>query len=320
MNIEHKKIPLICVVGPTASGKTEIAVEIAKRYNGEVVSADSMQIYKQMSIGTAKPTPTEMCDVPHHLIDMLELSEKFSVADYAKLAHEVIADIYSRGKVPILAGGTGLYINAVTKDINFSEINKDDSVKEELTIILEKSGKEKLYEMLIQLDPQEANTIDKDNTPRLIRALEVCRLTGSTMTEYKKKNIELPSRYECLKIGIDYKNRSELYDRINFRVSIMVEDGLVEEAKEILASGNIQTAMQAIGYKELIGYFNGEITLQEAMDKIRQGSRRYAKRQLTWFRHDEDVNWFYKNTEIDMALYKKIIYNCIDNFIKICYY
>ncbi len=315
MKIEDTKIPLIVVVGPTASGKTEIAVEIAKRYNGEVVSADSMQIYKQMSIGTAKPTQAEMCDIPHHLIDILELSEKFSVADYAKLAHEIISDIHNRGKVPVLAGGTGLYINAVIKDINFSEIQNDDSIREELTLISQEFGKEKLYEMLIELDPQEASTIDKDNIPRLIRALEVCRLTGSTMTEYKKKNIELPSRYQCLKIGIDYKNRSELYDRINLRVSMMVEDGLIEEAKEILQSGNIQTAMQAIGYKELIGYFDGEITLQEATDNIRQSSRRYAKRQLTWFRRDEEVNWFYKSAVIDMNLYKKNIFNCIDNFI-----
>ncbi|MEG0692441.1 MAG: tRNA dimethylallyltransferase, partial [Oscillospiraceae bacterium] len=199
--------------------------------------------------------------------------------------------------------------------INFSETQKDDSVREELTKISEQFGKEKLYEMLLELDPQEASTIDKENTPRLIRAIEVCRLTGGTMTEYKKKNVEIPSRYQCLKIGIDYKNRSELYDRINLRVSLMLEQGLLEEAREILATGTIQTAMQAIGYKELIDYFNGQDTLQEATDKIRQSSRRYAKRQLTWFRRDEDINWFYKTAEMDQDLYKKNIFNCIDNFV-----
>lgn len=316
MNTDNK-IPLIVVVGPTASGKTDIAVEIAKRYNGEVVSADSMQIYKQMSIGTAKPTKEEMKRIPHHLVDILELSKDFSVADYAQLAHVAISDIYSRGKLPILAGGTGLYINAVTNDINFSEMKKDDSVRENLTRILNEQGKEKLYEMLKELDPQEAEIIDKDNAPRLIRALEVCKLTGGTMTDYKKKNIEQPSRYNCLKIGIDYEDRSELYDKINKRVSLMQERGLVDEARDILSStnNNIKTAMQAIGYKELIEFFEKKITLDEALDKIRQSSRRYAKRQLTWFRRDKNIHWFYKTGQINMDLFKKNIFNCIDNFI-----
>lgn len=314
MKLEETKIPLIVIVGPTASGKTEIAVELAKHYNGEVVSADSMQIYKGMNIGTAKPTQEEMCGIPHHLIDFLELSQKFSVADYAKLAHAAISDIHSRGKLPILAGGTGLYINAVTKDINFSEMQKDDRVKEELTQIYEQFGKEKLYEMLLLLDSQEASTIDRDNPVRLIRALEVCRLTGGTMTEYKRKNLELPSRYRCLKIGIDYQKRNELYDRINRRVSRMIEQGLLTEASEILASGNLQTALQAIGYKELIGYFNQSLTLEEATEQIAKSSRHYAKRQLTWFGRDEEIKWFYKTAATEMDLYKKNIYHCIDIF------
>lgn len=314
--MNEKKIPLIVVVGPTASGKTEISIELAKRYNGEIVSADSMQIYKSICIGTAQPSIDEMQGIPHHLIGFKGLEESFSVASYVTLAADVIADIHKRGKQAILCGGTGLYVNALTGNIEFSEMNKDDSVKAELDKIFQEHGKEKLFSMLLEADPEEAKIIDKDNPVRLIRALEVCRLTGKTMTEYKRKNLEASSEYNCLKIGIDYKNRAELYDRINCRVAIMEQSGLLDEAKLLFECDNPKTALQAIGYKELFDYFKGEMPLDEALDDIRQASRRYAKRQLSWFRRDKEINWFYKTESTELEEYKRDIFMYVDEFMK----
>lgn len=309
------KIPLIVILGSTASGKTAMAVEVAKHINGEVISADSMQIYKKMDIGTAKPTLEEMQGIPHHLIDIIEPETQWSVADYCKIAHKVIEDVAKRGKIPILAGGTGLYINAVVNDMKFEEGNLNtSSVRDELS----NNSKEELFEILKQQDPQEAQTIDKDNKVRLIRAVEVCKTSGMTMTEYKKRNLSSSSKYEILKIGLNFKDRQLLYDRINKRVDLMVELGLLEEAKEIL-SHYTKTAGQAIGYKELLPYFSNEVDLDTALDKIKQSSRNYAKRQLTWFRRDMNIQWYFYENFTSLENMQKNIQKAIENFLNVCY-
>lgn len=314
-----KKIPLISIVGPTASGKTGLAVFLAKKYNGEVVSCDSMQIYKEMSIGTAKPTEQEMDGIKHHLIDIFTLESPCSVADYAKLAHDAIADIHKRGKIAILVGGTGLYVNAVITDMQFDENEKtNDIIRAQLKEIFEKDGVEKLFSMLQELDPQEAEVIDRYNAVRLIRAIEVCKTTGGTVADYKKRNIANNSRYNVLKLGVSYDNRDLLYNNINKRVDLMLENGLLDEAKQVLQKGG-KTAMQAIGYKELIGYFENTQTLLEATKKLKQETRHYAKRQLTWFRRDKEIKWFYRDLYENTDLYEKNICIAVDNFLKLCY-
>lgn len=320
--LSEDKIPLIVLVGQTASGKTSAAVELALRYNGEVVSADSMQLYKTMSIGTAKPTASEMKGIPHHLIDCLPLEASCSVADYAKMAHTAIFDIVSRGKTPILTGGTGLYIKAVTEDMLFDRDEKrSDEIRNNITRLLDNNGKEALFEKLLVLDPEEALKIDKNNPARLIRALEICELTKGTVTEYKKRNISNNSRYRVLKLGIGFHNREMLYQRINQRVDMMLQDGLLEEAAAILGAST-QTAFQAIGYKELVGYFAKVESLESAAAKIKQESRRYAKRQLTWFRRDESINWVYRDNYqecriLEEDVFIKNICDIVDNFYKV---
>lgn len=314
-----KKIPIVAVVGPTASGKTDIAIKLAQRFNGEIVSADSMQIYKKMTIGTAKPTEDEMCGIPHHLIDCVDPSVKFSVADYVKEAHKAVFDIHSAGKLPILVGGTGLYVDSLLNDVDFSDTGSDEAIRDELEAIYKSRGIDALFSMLLECDPKEASIIDRSNPKRLFRALEVCRLTGKTMTEYKENNLKRESRYVNIKIGINYKDRQELYDVINKRVDIMLDKGLEEEARKIFQSTDIQTAYQAIGYKEFFDYFNGYKTLSEAVDEIKLRSRRYAKRQLTWFRRDDDIQWFYKTTSSDNSEIFKNICVAVENFLNICY-
>lgn len=322
MQEEKSKIPLIVIAGPTASGKTSAAVELALKYGTEVVSADSMQLYRKMSIGTAKPTADEMKGVPHHLIDCLPLEAVCSVADYADMAHKAIFDIAERGHIPILAGGTGLYIKAVTEDMRFDSDEKHSAaVRERITELLNTKGKEALFEKLLELDPEEALVIDKNNPARLIRALEICEITGGTATDYKKRNISSDSRYNVIKLGIGFHNRELLYNRINMRVDMMLESGLLDEARKVLDEAS-QTAFQAIGYKELVGYFSGEESLSVAADKIKQESRRYAKRQLTWFRRDKEINWIYRDSEDGEALlnesdFLKKIFDIVDNFIKV---
>lgn len=312
----NDKLSIIAVLGPTASGKTGLAVELAQKYNGEVVSCDSMQIYKKMDIGTAKPTIAEMDGVPHHLIDMLELDCEFSVSDFCRLAHEKISDIANRGRLPILAGGTGLYLDSVISGIEFGEEEKQDkALREELMKIYEDYGAQPLFERLRHLDEQEAMVIDKNNYVRLIRAIEVCELYNTTMTEYKKRNTVTSSRYNALKIGISFRDRERLYDRINQRVDMMLENGLIDEAKKVLSLSG-KTAFQAIGYKELKAWLSGEEELEEAVDRIKRQSRRYAKRQLTWFRRDDDVNWFYWDDDKDIENIKKNIFNTVENFLK----
>lgn len=291
MNNE-KKIPLISVVGPTASGKTKLGVTLAKYFDGEVVSADSMQIYENMDIATAKPTAEEMNGVPHHLIGFLPPSESFSVARYVELAKEKISDISSRGKMPVLVGGTGLYVNSLSNNVNFAENDADEELRRELRRRAEQNGAGSLIEYLNEFDPESAMRIEPNNIKRVIRAIEIYKTTGITMTEHIRRSKLSGSPYNTVKIGLKAKDRQFLYDRINKRVDIMVKQGLLEEAKEILESDCGMTAKKAIGYKELIPYFEGEKTLGEALEELKKQSRRYAKRQLTWFLRDEKIKWF----------------------------
>lgn len=282
---------IIAVAGPTASGKTALAVEIAKKYNGEVVSCDSMQIYRHMDIGTAKPTRDEMCGIPHHMIDIIEPTESYSVAAFVSDARKCIDDILSRGRLPILAGGTGLYMDSVINNISFAEFDGDEDFRAEMRGFAEREGNEALHGILKEKDPEAAEKIHPNNVRRVIRALEVCRMTGKTFTqaglEARRERV-----YDALVFGLDAE-RSVLYDRINRRVDRMFEAGLEQEVRTLADSGipRDSTAMQAIGYKELLEYFDGRCSLAEAAEKIKQESRRYAKRQLTWFRRSKDIVW-----------------------------
>lgn len=286
-----KKQPLIAVVGPTASGKTAVGIELAKEYNGEVVSADSMQIYKGMDIATAKPDEKEMQEIPHHLISELEPTSSFSVAEYVKLAQQKIEDIAARGKLPILVGGTGLYVSSLIDNINFDNAITDGSVRRKLTEEAERIGNESMLEKLRKVDPEAAEKIPAANLVRIIRALEVYEVTGIPFSRHKELNRMQDSLYNACMIGLTYKDRSVLYNRINRRVDIMLEKGLIEECRAVYENEKLGTACQAIGYKELIPYFDGVKPKEECIDKIKQYSRNYAKRQLTWFRRDERIQW-----------------------------
>ena len=282
---------IIAVAGPTASGKTALAIEIAKRFDGEVVSCDSMQIYKFMDIGTAKPDKSELEAVPHHMIDIVHPSEKCSVADFVEKARACIDDILKRGKLPILAGGTGLYMDSVLENIVFEDFGSDPGFREELQKLADTQGAESVHQMLVAKDPEAAEKIHPNNVRRVIRALEVCHLTGKTFTQVNAESRREPA-YDALILGID-ANREVLYDRINMRVDKMMECGLVDEVKNIkdMGIGRDTTAMQAIGYKEILEYLEGNSTLGEAVEKIKMESRRYAKRQLTWFRRNSKIHW-----------------------------
>lgn len=313
----EQKIRVAVVIGPTASGKTSIAIKLAKRFNGEVVSADSMQIYKYMSIGTAKPTQQEMQGIPHHLIDFVLPSQSFSVADYVKKARSVIEEINQRGALPIIAGGTGLYVSSLLNNIQFHDTCNDYTIRDELYSYCEKNGAESLHNMLRDIDPTAADNIHQNNIPRVIRAIEVYRLTGRTMTQQQQLGRSTPSCYTALKIGLNYRDRQVLYDRINRRVDIMLQNGLLSEAERILSSSYKSTAMQAIGYKELAAYFDGNISLERAVENLKQESRRYAKRQLTWFRRDSEINWFYPDEYDNIQKMQKNIYNSVEKFLDI---
>lgn len=282
-----EKTKIICVVGATASGKTDLAVKLAKAVDGEIISADSMQVYKNMPIATAVATKEEQEGVPHHLVEFLNTDETFSVADYVELAKSKIAEIISRGRVPIVAGGTGLFVDSLVKNISFSEVGSNAEIRNELA---EKSNEE-LYEKLLKLDPNAAEDIHPNNRKRVIRALELC-MSGISKTEQNKNSMLVDSPYDALYIGIGYKNRQKLYDRINKRVDLMLEAGLENEARQMLGKQGL-TARQAIGHKELQPYIDGKIILDEATENLKRETRRYAKRQLTWFRRNENINWLY---------------------------
>ena len=286
---------IIAVAGPTASGKSALALELCKRLGGELVSLDSMQIYKGLDIGTAKPTKAEQAEVRHHMIDICDPREKFSAADFAERAHGVIADIRSRGKRVVLCGGTGLYLDTVLGRLDFGEIESNEKLRRELIAFAEKNGADALYERLVKIDPQAAEKIHKNNVRRVARAIEIYELTGKTKTEHDREAIS-DSPYDSLIIGLDYNDREVLYNRINRRVDLMIDAGLETEVRSLLSEGSLSadsTAGQAIGYKEMLGYVAGEYTLDDAIEKIKLGTRRYAKRQLTWLRRNPEINWLY---------------------------
>lgn len=314
----EKKIPVVAVVGPTASGKTGMAILLAKRLNGEIVSADSMQVYRRMDIATAKPTLEERQGIPHHLMDFLEPEETFSVADYVKRAHPLLSDIHKRGKLPILVGGTGLYISSVLDNIQFAENKSDPLVREELTLLAQEKGSVALWEELRKIDPELAAQLHPNNTGRIIRGIEAFRLTGIPMSVQMKKSRKQETPYQVKKIGLTFADRACLYERINRRVDQMMQQGLLEETRTILENPNRKTACQAIGYKELEGYLDGCCSLEEAVEHLKQETRRYAKRQLTWFRRDPQIEW-YKLDEIGTAEAEKKIGDSVENFLKVCY-
>ena len=282
---------IICVVGPTASGKTALAVELAKFTGGEVVSCDSMQIYRRLDIGTAKPTPEEMQGIRHHMIDIIEPDEDFSVGRYVEMATPIVEDILARGKTAIIAGGTGLYVDNLIKGGEFAP-TPATGCREQLEERLQQEGLEALIEELRSIDPVALQK-SQNNPRRIIRALEVYQETGETITAHNLRTAALPPRFDPLWIGVDYVNRQDLYDRIDLRVELMVKDGLLDEIREILSSGIPEkaTAMQAIGYKEFIDAMAGRSTMEEAIAQVQQSSRRYAKRQLTWFKRNEKIHW-----------------------------
>lgn len=287
----ENKPKVLAVCGPTASGKTWLGVELALKYGGEIVSADSMQIYKGMDIASAKPSEEEKKGVPHHLMDFLDRDVTFSAADYVRLAREKIDDILSRGKLPIIVGGTGLYIDSLLNNVNFSEMKSDEEYRKSLYDYAAENGNEALYERLVKADPEAAELIHMNNLVRVIRALEVIHVTGRKFSDLKTESRLVESPYDSVIIGLNAADRSVLYDRINQRVDIMVEMGLIEEARQLRQSAPMKTAANAIGYKELIPYFENEMSLHECIDKIKQETRRYAKRQLTWFRRNDSIEW-----------------------------
>ena len=287
---------IICIAGPTASGKTALAVEVAKRFNGEVVSCDSMYVYRRMNIGTAKPTAEEMGGIVHHMIDVAEPYEDFSVSKYCAMAAPIVDDIISRGKTAVIAGGTGLYMDSLVKGNDFAPV-PSTGVREKLEKKAEKVGFDAMLAELYAIDPESAERIH--DTRRVIRALEVFYETGETLTAHNIRTQALPPRYRPLWLGLDFTERSDLYDRINCRVSLMLEMGLLDEIKGLLADGIPAgcTALQAIGYKEFIDALEGKCTVEEAADSVRQSSRRYAKRQLTWFRRNPNIHWIIRQPD-----------------------
>lgn len=292
----YMKKPLIpVIVGPTASGKTSLSIELAKKLNGEIVSADSMQIYKKMDIATAKPTAEEMQNIPHHLIDFLEPGEEFSVALYKEKAINAIEDILSRGKLPIVVGGTGLYVDTLIKNTEFLDYEKSD-IRCRLEKRDEAEGTQKLLDELTEIDPESARKLHLNDAKRIIRALEVYYSTGKTISEQCALSHLNESPYDWCVICLDATDRQFLYDRINLRVDIMLNLGLIDEAKAFFSSEISSTAKQAIGYKELKAYLDGLVPLEQATEKLKMETRRYAKRQLTWFRRYEDINWLYIDT------------------------
>ena len=288
-----EKIPMIAVVGPTASGKTALSIDLALQFDGEIVSADSKQIYRHMTVGTAAPDEKEKRGGPHHLMQFLAPDALFSVAEYVDLAGKCIREINARGKLPVLTGGTGLYVSSLLDNITFFENKSDPALRKELEELAAEKGNEFVLDELRKVDPELAQTLHPNNLGRVIRGIEAYRLTGITMSEQQRLSRQNPSPYDCCVIGLNYRDRQKLYDRIDKRVHVMMEKGLLDEIRQLIAMGYSSTAAQAIGYKEFFDYLEGKGSLEEAIAKVQMESRRYAKRQLTWFRRDERVNWLY---------------------------
>ena len=288
---------IICIAGPTASGKTALAVELARELDGEVVSCDSMQVYKRMDIGTAKPTKEEMQGIVHHMIDVAEPNEDFSVSRYCCMASPIVDDILARGKTAVIAGGTGLYMDSLIRGNAFAPF-PSTGVREKLEAQADAEGMEAMLKWLQSIDPEAARRLHLSDRKRVLRALEVYLETGETITEHNRKTQAVPPRYSPLWLGLDFADRAELYRRIDTRVGLMLDMGLVEEIQNLLSSGIPEkcTAMQAIGYKEFVAALEGQCTIAQAADQVRQSSRHYAKRQLTWFRRNQGIHWLTRTT------------------------
>jgi len=298
-------IPVVIVAGPTASGKTALSIELAKKIDGEIVCGDSMQIYKYMDIGSAKPDQEERCGVPHHLFGFVDPRDNFSLADYVENAHRVIEEIHQRGKTPIVVGGTGLYIDTLIDNVTLDKTEPDEEYREKLKKLSTAFGTKYLHDMLKYIDAEESERISENDEKRIIRALEIYKTTGRTKTEQNLLSKSEPSPYDSVWFAIDM-DRDVLYDRINRRVDIMLEKGLVKEVEYLLSIGVTEenTAMQGIGYKEIAEYIKGSVTLDEAAETIRKRTRNYAKRQLTWFRRNSRINY--------------ISYDSLEKMSKIC--
>ena len=289
---ENKKKPMIILTGPTAVGKTDLSIQLAKAINGEIISADSMQVYRHMDIGSAKVTPEEMDGVCHHLIDVLEPEEEFNVVVFQKLAKEALTGIYERGHIPIIVGGTGFYIQALLYDIDFTENDGDTAIRRELEKLAQTQGAGCLHQMLQEIDPESAAAIHQNNVKRVIRAIEFYRQTGKKISLHNEQEREKQSPYQFLYYVLD-TDRKTLYERIDRRVDLMMEHGLVDEVKHLADMGCTRdmVSMQGLGYKEILDYLSGEIPLEEAVYILKRDTRHFAKRQITWFKRERDVRW-----------------------------
>lgn len=298
---ENEKPKVIVIVGPTASGKTATSIKVAKELNGEIISADSMQIYKDMNIGTAKPTKEEMEGIKHYMIDIASPDEIFNVAKYKEMAEKAIEDILSKNKVPIVVGGTGLYIDTLINGVEFASVKEDLEYRNALLERAKKEGNKALHDELAKIDKEAAEKIDMNNVRRVIRALEIYKITGKTKTKLDEESRK-ETKYDYRVYGIEW-GREELYRRIEKRIDIMLEEGLVEEVKNVMSRYTIsKTAIQGLGYKEVIEFLNNDISYDEMVDKLKMETRRYAKRQLTWFRRNKDIKWYDINNIADKII------------------
>ena len=290
------KQPLIVLTGPTAVGKTSLSISLAKAVNGEIISADSMQVYKKMDIGSAKIRPEEMQGIPHYLVDVLEPEEEFHIVKFQQMAKKAMEDIYSRGKIPILVGGTGFYIQAVTKDIDFTEAQQENDYRKELEALAEEKGGEHLHEMLRKVDPVSADAIHAHNVKRVIRALEFYHQNGSPISAHNEEQKQHESPYNLAYFVLNMP-RELLYERIDLRVDQMMKEGLLEEVSRLKEEGchRGMVSMQGLGYKEILAYLDGEYPLEEAVRVLKRDTRHFAKRQLTWFRREQEVTWVNKD-------------------------
>lgn len=311
-----KKIPLIILTGPTAVGKTDLSIKIAKDLNAEIISADSMQIYEYMDVGSAKVTKEEMDGVHHYMIDEVKPDFKFSVSEFQLRADKYIDEIVEKNKLPLVTGGTGLYLNSLIYNMDFAKSDANNEIRESLRLELEEHGIDYMHEKLRSLDEESANRIHKNNTKRVIRALEVC-LSGEKMNDFSK-DLKFNDKYEPIIIVLN-RERDHLYERINKRVDIMLEKGLIDEVKNLLNMGYSKDliSMQGIGYKEIIKYLDGEYTYDEAIEVIKRDSRRYAKRQITWFKRYESAKWFNLDKYNDFNILEKDLLTYIENKIKL---
>lgn len=305
--------PKICIiVGPTGVGKTDISIELAKALNGEIISADSAQVYKYMDIGTAKADEAEMQGIEHYMIDEVNPDQSFSVAQFRDRAESYIQEITAKGKLPIIAGGTGLYINSLLNNLDFTPSVGDEDFRQEMQDIADQKGAEYLHNMLKDIDAESYQRLHPNDTRRVIRALEVYKYTGKTISYFQEESRKAPSRYDFAFVGLTM-DRQRLYDRINRRVDIMLKKGLISEVQQLLDMGYSRelVSMQALGYKEIVQYLENEISLEEAIFILKRDSRHYAKRQLTWFRRDERIKWFNFDDYEDRSLLLKNIINYI---------